>query len=81
MFDVRRIRQSLVEMHKTLCTISDCEHDHDRCVVCNVNPRGCSVVKRDIQRLMDENVIQIQQSKDIDDVNVIVPVFKTPRRW
>ena len=38
------------------------------------------IVKRDIQKLMDENVIQIQQSRDIDDVNVIVPVFKTPER-
>ena len=68
-------------MHKTLCTISDCEHDHDSCTICSVNPRGCSVVKRDIQKLMDENVIQIQQSRDIDDVNVIVPVFKTLSGW
>ncbi|KAI5440505.1 hypothetical protein KIW84_010111 [Lathyrus oleraceus] len=46
-----------------------------------MNPHGCVVVKRDIQKLMDENVIQIQQSGDIgDDVNVIVPMFKTPER-
>ncbi|KAI5402948.1 hypothetical protein KIW84_050517 [Lathyrus oleraceus] len=32
-FDVRRIRRSLVEMHKTLCTISDCEHDHAGCAI------------------------------------------------
>ena len=67
-------------MHKTMCTISDCEHDHDGCTTCSVNPRGCSIVKRDIQNLMDENVIQIQQLRDIDDVNVIVRVFKTPER-
>ncbi|KAI5396192.1 hypothetical protein KIW84_062407 [Lathyrus oleraceus] len=79
-FDMRRIRRSLVEMYKTLCTISDCEHDHNNCIICSVNPRGCLVVKRDIQKLMDENVFQIQQSRDIDDVNVIVPVFKTPER-
>ena len=42
-----------------------------------MNPRGCAVVKRDIQKLVDENVIQIQQSRDIDDVNIIVSVFKT----
>jgi hypothetical protein len=79
-FDVQRIRWSLVEMHKTLYTISDCEHDHEGCAICSVNPRGCLIVKKDIQKLMDENVIQIQQSRDIDDVNVIVPVFKTPER-
>ncbi|KAI5421776.1 hypothetical protein KIW84_045275 [Lathyrus oleraceus] len=79
-FDMRRSCRSLVYMHKTLCTISDCEHDHDGCAICSVNPRGCLIVKRDIQKLMDENVIQILQSRDIDDVNVIVPVFKTPEQ-
>ncbi|KAI5436026.1 hypothetical protein KIW84_022456 [Lathyrus oleraceus] len=79
-FDVRRIRRSLVEMHRTLCLISDCEHDHDGCAICSVNPHGCMIVKKDIQKLMDENVIQIQQSRDIDDVNVIMPVFKTLER-
>ncbi|KAI5441109.1 hypothetical protein KIW84_010536 [Lathyrus oleraceus] len=72
--------KSLVEMYRTLCLISDCEHDHDGCAICSMNPRGYMVVKRDIQKLMDENVIQIQQSRDIDDVNVIVFVFKTPER-
>ncbi|KAI5404437.1 hypothetical protein KIW84_051562 [Lathyrus oleraceus] len=44
-----------------------------------VNPRGCEIVKRDIQRLMDEGMIQIVQSRHVDDdVNVIVPVFKQP---
>ncbi|KAI5415782.1 hypothetical protein KIW84_040993 [Lathyrus oleraceus] len=47
----------------------------------SVNPRGCEVVKRDIQRLMDEGMIQIVQSHHVDDdVNVIVPVFKQPER-
>lgn len=33
-FDVSRIRRYLVEMHRTLCLISDYEHDHDDCVIC-----------------------------------------------
>lgn len=56
-FDVRHIRQSLVEIHRTLCLISDYEHDHDGCIIYNVNPRGCVIVKRDIQKLIDEGVI------------------------
>ena len=61
--------------------MSDCEHDHDGCVVCSVNPRGCDVVKRDIQRLMDEGMIQIVQSHHVDDdVKVIVPVLKQQER-
>jgi hypothetical protein len=80
-FDVRFIQRSLVQMHKDICLVSDCEHDHDGCVICSVSPRGCVVVKRDIQQLMDEGMIQIVQSRHVDDnVNVIVPVFKTPKR-
>ncbi|KAI5419994.1 hypothetical protein KIW84_043966 [Lathyrus oleraceus] len=45
-FDVHFIRRSLVQMHKHVCLASECEHDHDGCVVCSVKPRGCDVVKR-----------------------------------
>lgn len=70
-----------MEMHRNMCLISDCEHDRDGCVICSVNPHGCIIIKREIQKLMDENIIQIEQSKDIkDDVNIIAPVFKTPER-
>ncbi|KAI5444790.1 hypothetical protein KIW84_013173 [Lathyrus oleraceus] len=80
-YDVHFIRRSLVRMHKDIFLVSDCEHDHDGCAICSVNPRVCMVVKRDIQRLMDEGMIQILQSRQVDDdVNVIVPVFKTPER-
>ncbi|KAI5394773.1 hypothetical protein KIW84_061406 [Lathyrus oleraceus] len=80
-FDVRFIRRSLVQMHKDVCLVSDCEHDHDSCVIRNVNPRGCEIMKMDIQQLMDEGMIQIVQSRHVDDeVNVIVPIFKQPER-
>ncbi|KAI5425579.1 hypothetical protein KIW84_031404 [Lathyrus oleraceus] len=80
-FDVRFIRGSLVQIHKDIYMVSDCEHDHDDCDICSVNPMGCVVVKRDIQRLMGEGMIQICQSRHVDDdVNVIVPVFQQPER-
>lgn len=47
-YDVRYIRRSLVEMPNDICMVSECEHDHDGCVICNVNPRGCVIAKRDI---------------------------------
>ncbi|KAI5443587.1 hypothetical protein KIW84_012289 [Lathyrus oleraceus] len=37
-FDVRFIKRSLVMMHKDICLVSDYEHDHDGCAICNVNP-------------------------------------------
>lgn len=71
----------MVELHKALCQISECDHDHDGCIICSVNPRGYVIVKRDIQRLMDEGMIHIHQDRNPDDdANVVVPVFKTPER-
>ncbi|XP_050878012.1 uncharacterized protein LOC127081826 [Lathyrus oleraceus] len=80
-FDVRHIRKSLVEIHRTLCLINDCEHDHNGYVICSVNPRGYVIIKRDIQKLVDEGVIHSQHYRDIgNDVNVIFQVFKTPEQ-
>ncbi|KAI5396975.1 hypothetical protein KIW84_062973 [Lathyrus oleraceus] len=77
-FDVRFIRRSLVQMHKDGCPG---EFKVFGCAVCSVNLRGCEVVKKDIQRMMDEGMIQIVQSRHIDDdVNVIVSVFKQPEK-
>ena len=39
-FDVRFIQRSLVQMHKDICLVNECEHDHDCCDICSVNPRG-----------------------------------------
>ncbi|KAI5386633.1 hypothetical protein KIW84_072963 [Lathyrus oleraceus] len=76
---VSHIRQSLVEMHRLLCEYSHYEHDHDRCRVCTVNQRGCRQVRKDIQEMLDEGVIEILQNRDGDDeVNVISPVFRIP---
>ncbi|KAI5427738.1 hypothetical protein KIW84_032954 [Lathyrus oleraceus] len=46
-----------------------------------INLRGCKIVKRDIQQLMDEGMIQIVQTRHVEnDVNVIVKIFKQPER-
>ena len=76
---VSHIRQSLVEMHRFLCDYSHYEHDHDRCRICSVNRLGCRQVRKDIQEMMDEGVIEILQNNNVDEdepeVNVISPVF------
>ncbi|KAI5420240.1 hypothetical protein KIW84_044147 [Lathyrus oleraceus] len=79
--NVIHIRRSLVELHKNLCLISDCEYDHDSCIICSVNPHGCVIMNRDVQKLVDEGMIHICQARDRDDdVNVIFPVFRTHER-
>ncbi|XP_050915322.1 uncharacterized protein LOC127130337 [Lathyrus oleraceus] len=57
-FDVNLIRRSLVEMHTALCDLSYYEHDHAFFHVCSRDPQGCVVVKRDLQEMLDPNLIQ-----------------------
>ncbi|KAI5388566.1 hypothetical protein KIW84_074306 [Lathyrus oleraceus] len=79
---VSHIQQSLVQMHHLLCDYSHYEHDHDRCRVCFVNRLGCCQVRKDVQEMLDEGVIEILQNRNVDEnepeVNVISPVFRIP---
>ncbi|XP_050913604.1 uncharacterized protein LOC127128392 [Lathyrus oleraceus] len=72
------IRQYLVEMHKLLCEHSHYEHDHDRCHECTVNERGCRKIRKDIQEMIDQGMIEILQNHNKDEVDVITLVFKIP---
>ncbi|KAI5385363.1 hypothetical protein KIW84_072096 [Lathyrus oleraceus] len=75
---VTDIRQSLVEMHRRLCEYSHYEHDHDRCHECTVNERGCRKIRKDIQEMLDQGMIEILQNRDEDEVDVITRVFNIP---
>ncbi|XP_050918505.1 uncharacterized protein LOC127135924 [Lathyrus oleraceus] len=81
-FDVNLIRRFLVEMHATLCKLSHYENDHVSCCICSRNPRGCVVVKRDLQEMLDQNLIHITRDRDEDEhgVNAMVPHFNIPKR-
>ncbi|XP_050890471.1 uncharacterized protein LOC127095887 [Lathyrus oleraceus] len=79
-FNVNLIRRSLVEMHATLYELRYYEHGHASCQVCSRDPRGCVVVKRDLQEMLDQNLIQVTRDRNEDEheVNVIVPRFNLP---
>ncbi|KAI5429887.1 hypothetical protein KIW84_034466 [Lathyrus oleraceus] len=53
-------------------------HDMENCYSLKTK-RGCRQVRKDIQEMLDEGVIEILQNRDGDDeVNVISPVFRIP---
>ncbi|XP_050920362.1 uncharacterized protein LOC127137997 [Lathyrus oleraceus] len=62
-FNVNPTRKSLVEMHATLCELSYYNHDHASCHICSRNPRGFAVVKRDLQEMLDQNLIHITRDR------------------
>lgn len=79
-FDANVIIRYLVEMYATLCELSYYEHDHASCQVFSRDPRGCVVVKRDLQDMLDQNLIQVRRDRDEDEheLNIIVPRFNLP---
>ncbi|XP_050916698.1 uncharacterized protein LOC127131850 [Lathyrus oleraceus] len=79
-FDVNLNRRSLVEMYATLCESGYYEHDHAACHVCPRDYRGCAVVKRDLQEIRDQNLIQVTRDRNEGEheVNIIVPRFNLP---
>ncbi|XP_058749649.1 uncharacterized protein LOC131622626 [Vicia villosa] len=46
--------------------------------ICSVNSRGCSVLRRDLQEMLDQGLIEILRDRDEDDVNMIDPCFEIP---
>ncbi|XP_050875865.1 uncharacterized protein LOC127079525, partial [Lathyrus oleraceus] len=51
---------------------------HDSCEECAIQPKGCKVVRNDIQNLMNQGVLQISGPAINEEVSVIEPVFNIP---
>jgi hypothetical protein len=81
-FDIRLIRQPLVQVHINLCKLFFFQHDHAACPVCPNNPHGCRRVRKDIQDMLDRKELQItyKRNEDEDDVFVIMPEFNIQER-
>jgi len=75
---VQDIKTLLVPIHAKMCEAAFFNHDHAACNECSANPRGCLLVRRDIQRLMDAQILVVE--REDKSVCVITPIFKTQRR-
>jgi len=75
---VQDIKTPLVPIHARMCEVALFSHDHAACNECSANLRGCLLVRRDIQMLMDAQVLVVE--REDKSVCVITPVFKTQRR-
>ncbi|GAU51647.1 hypothetical protein TSUD_414690 [Trifolium subterraneum] len=84
-FDIQRIRESLVRMHINLCNLAFFQHNHAACAICPRNPRGCQRVRDDIQGMLDRRELTITYKRNEDDgsgdddVFVITPEFSIPK--
>ncbi|GAU46907.1 hypothetical protein TSUD_299580 [Trifolium subterraneum] len=87
-FDIRHIREPLVQIHMNLCKLFFFKHDYEACPICPNNPRGCRQVRYDVQGMLDRRELQVTYKRNEDEdpndgngeVFVIIPEFDIPER-
>ena len=72
-FDVNYMNDDLVQLNATLCHMDGREeHHYGSCQICCRDSRGCSIVRRYFQLLLDNGTIKVTGNKDdYNGVNVI----------
>lgn len=70
---VNLVKTHLADMHAKLCKVSLFRDDHTYYQLCEQNSEGCTLVKKDIQGLMDQGILQVNTKHKEDEVVVIVP--------
>ncbi|XP_050897461.1 uncharacterized protein LOC127104315 [Lathyrus oleraceus] len=76
---VEDVKTPLAAFHARLVEAGLINVNHDNCEECATYPRGCQVVRDNIQNLMDEGVLQISSAVKNEDVLVIDPCFNLPK--
>ncbi|XP_050919511.1 uncharacterized protein LOC127137057 [Lathyrus oleraceus] len=72
---VEDVKTHLAAFHARLVEAGLVNVDHDNCEECAIYPKGCQVVRDNIQDLMDKGVLQISSDVKNEDVLVIEPCF------
>ena len=64
-FDVEYMNEELVQLNATFChTVGQVEHQYGSCQVCCRDPRGCSIVRKGVQLLLDNGTIKVTSQRD-----------------
>ena len=64
-FDVEHMNDDLIQLHSTFCHMTgQVEHHYGSCRVCCRDSRGCSIVRKGIQLLLDNGTIKISGQID-----------------
>src|SRR4051812_32372227 len=71
-YNINYSRADLVQMHATLCQGQNFRmHHYGSCRICCVDSHRCSIVRRDLQVLLDNGTIEIYRNRDEIEVNMI----------
>ncbi|XP_050916132.1 uncharacterized protein LOC127131245, partial [Lathyrus oleraceus] len=76
--NVEDVKTPLLALHAGLVKARLIDTCHDSCEDCVIQPKGCKVVRNDIQNLMNQGVLQISGPTINEEISVIEPVFNIP---
>ncbi|XP_050890237.1 uncharacterized protein LOC127095610, partial [Lathyrus oleraceus] len=76
--NVEDVKTPLLTLHAGLVRARLIDTCHDSCEECAIQPKGCKVVRNDIQSLMNQGVLQISGPAINEEISVIEPVFNIP---
>ncbi|XP_050916514.1 uncharacterized protein LOC127131645 [Lathyrus oleraceus] len=72
------VKTPLAAFHARLVEVGLINVNHENCEECATYPKGCQVVRDNIQDLMDKGVLQISSVAKNEDMLVIEPCFNLP---
>jgi hypothetical protein len=73
---VEDVKTPLLMIHAKLAKCDLIKKTHDNCEECALSPKGCQVVKEQVQELMNQGILQISRARKIEDVLVVEPHFE-----
>ncbi|XP_050878639.1 uncharacterized protein LOC127082445 [Lathyrus oleraceus] len=76
--NVEDVKTLLIALHARLVGDSLIDTCHNNCEECVVCPRGCKVVRTDIQNLMNQGVLQVCSPTTNEEISGIEPFFNLP---
>jgi hypothetical protein len=74
---IEDVKTPLLMVHAKLVKFGLIEGTHDNCEECALSPKGCQMVKKQVQELMNQGILQISRARKMEDVLVIEPHFES----
>lgn len=76
--DATKIKTLLRDFHAKLVEAGLLKNCHKSCEECTIGPKGYEMVRKDIQELINQGVLQVSVSMKKNEVAVIEPIFNLP---
>ncbi|XP_050888863.1 uncharacterized protein LOC127094035 [Lathyrus oleraceus] len=76
--DATKIKTPLRDFHAKLVEAGLLKNYHKSCEECTIGPKGCEMVRKDIQELINQGVLQVSGRMKKNEVAVIEPIFNLP---